>query len=269
MLKYIFTIGIIASPLLLSGCNGMGYPRFNLAPVDYAIEPPDIDPSSRKPPQQVPLEITIELLSDVNYKPYRIPLKIIFTSKLSSEQDLLLITDKDSKRIESLHISCREENGEAASCFAGLPGRKPERENLNLVKLGPSEKYEMKIELSDLVRPQLKPGKYKLDLEYMPEYGENCWKNVIKAKSALLEINGPDNIMKEGYISRKQALEIAKKENTLKYDRWGTIDVELDEGIYTVTFPIRLPKDTLGPDFASQIVIDAKTGEVISHLIGN
>ena len=265
----IFTIVILSGLILLAGCSGTGYPGFKLTPVDYAIDPPDLDPSSRKPPQKAPLEITVELLPNVNYKPHRIPVKVVFTNKLSTEQDLLLITHKDRKSIESFSISCCEENGDVASCFAGLPTWNPESKVSNHVKLEPEGKYGIKLELSELLSPELKPGKYKLELEYTTGLGENSLENVIKAKSAVLEINGPDNIMKEGYISRKQALEIAKKENTIKYDWWGSIDVELDEGIYTVTFPIRLPKNSLGPDFASKIVIDAKTGEVISQIMGN
>jgi hypothetical protein len=261
--------GIIVTIMLLSGSCWIGYSSSGLAPARHAIPTSDIAPSSKKPPKTVPIEISIELEPSVIYKPHRIPLKIIFTSKLSSEQDLLLITDKNSKRIESFHISCKGENERSVSSFAGLPWRNPDRKIFNHVKLKPGGKYEIKIELSDILSPRLKPGKYRLELEYMTEYGENCWKNVIKAKTALLEINGPDNIMKEGYISRKQAFEIAKKENTIKYDWWGTIYMELDEGKYVVTFPIRLPKNSLGPDYASQIVIDAKTGEVISRIMGN
>jgi len=69
-------------------------------------------------------------------------------------------------------------------------------------------------------------------------------------------------------ISREEAISIALKANIMKYDKSGNIEVLLKEGIYTVILPVNLPPNSVGPDFAAKVEIDAESGKVLS-LIGS
>ncbi|MBO4630436.1 MAG: PepSY domain-containing protein [Lentisphaeria bacterium] len=71
-------------------------------------------------------------------------------------------------------------------------------------------------------------------------------------------------------ISESEAIDIALKANMLNYDKAGKIRVTLERGIYTVILPCHpLPPNSVGPDFAAKIKIDAKTGKVISIMAGS
>lgn len=71
-------------------------------------------------------------------------------------------------------------------------------------------------------------------------------------------------------ISEDEAKAIAIKANRLNYDKSKDIQVSLKNGIYTVIFPFRtLPPNSIGPDFAAKVEIDAKSGKVLSVMAGS
>lgn len=72
-------------------------------------------------------------------------------------------------------------------------------------------------------------------------------------------------------ITHAEAVEIAlNTDNARERLPKGTpIDVEWEDGIYTVTFGNVTPRDIPSADFISKIKIDAKTGRVTAKIIGN
>jgi len=75
-------------------------------------------------------------------------------------------------------------------------------------------------------------------------------------------------------ISREQAVEVASEANVTDYDRADKIRVELTNGQYIVTFPVKKPalqRGTRwrGPDYAAKIWVDARTGKVLKHMVGS
>ncbi len=71
-------------------------------------------------------------------------------------------------------------------------------------------------------------------------------------------------------ITEDKAIEIAKKAiQGHNYDKTGKITIELKEEQYIVTFPFKLPPNSLGPDYAARVWIDSKTGKVIKLLSGS
>ena len=74
------------------------------------------------------------------------------------------------------------------------------------------------------------------------------------------------------FISREQAIQIAKDANIMEYDRSQSIEAELMDDQYIVTFPVNKRTEPgtsyLGPDYAAQYWIDAKTGEVLRVKLG-
>ncbi len=77
----------------------------------------------------------------------------------------------------------------------------------------------------------------------------------------------------DSFISKERAVEIAKGVNRMDYDRDGTIEVELLDNQYIVTFPVDKSTEPgtryRGPDYAARYWIDAKTGEVLRRLRGS
>lgn len=152
-----------------------------------------------------------------------------------------------------------------------LPGGKISLipDNYRYIILNPKEMFGIKINLSEIF-PKLKPGKYKIKIQYNNQYGKDCFKGSIEAKNKLtIVIAEPDNKFEQGYISEEQAISIAKKAHHMKYDKTQPLKTSLDEGIYTVIFPNKLPPGAIGGDYAAKIKIDAKTGKVLQVLVGS
>ena len=64
------------------------------------------------------------------------------------------------------------------------------------------------------------------------------------------------------------AKNIAIKGNQYRYDTSQKINIFLKNGIYTVTFPNKLPPGHRGSKIAIQIEIDALTGKILSRTVG-
>jgi hypothetical protein len=118
--------------------------------------------------------------------------------------------------------------------------------------------------------PKLNPGKYKVVVEYLNRNDKNKLIVVKCSGPLLLEIMGPDEKMQEGYITKAEALEIAKDAiKKIKHDESLEPTITLDRGIYTVVFPIYVPLGTFGPDYAGKVEIDAKSKEVVRVSMGS
>lgn len=136
------------------------------------------------------------------------------------------------------------------------------------VPLAPKESFSMILNISKLLKPKLPPGQYVISLIYNNEYGMNCIKEPLQSNELLLKIIEQDEAMKPSYISKTEAHKIAKKAHKMNYDKSIPPLITLQDGIYTVTFRVKLPKGVRGPNYAAQVKIDAKTGKVVEVLAG-
>ena len=142
---------------------------------------------------------------------------------------------------------------------------------LNYITIPQGHEIEIPLMLNEIISPALLPGEYKITMSYKNRLGENCLKGAAKAANEL-NITIPEEVEdtpKPEYISKEQAVSIARKVNQMKYDQSQEISVFLKNGIYTVEFPNKLEKGVRGADFSSKIMINASTGEVLSVTIGN
>ena len=113
----------------------------------------------------------------------------------------------------------------------------------------------------------MKAGKYYIQIHYGHFDLQDKYITLYSSKLIpyLISTKQQDKI-----ISESEAIDIALKANMLNYDKAGKIRVTLERGIYTVILPFHpLPRNSIGPDFAAKIKIDAKTGKVISIMAGS
>lgn len=114
---------------------------------------------------------------------------------------------------------------------------------------------------------KMKAGKYYIQIHYGHFDLQDKYITLYSSKLIpyLISTKQQDKI-----ISESEAIDIALKANMLNYDKAGKIRVTLERGIYTVILPFHpLPRNSIGPDFAAKIKIDAKTGKVISIMAGS
>ncbi len=141
---------------------------------------------------------------------------------------------------------------------------KHKKQEQRFVELAPGKSLDFSIEVSRIMFPRPEPGKYKVAVEYLNRNDKNKLIVVKCSPPLLLEIMGPDEKMREGYITKAEAIEIAKDAmKTIKHDESLKPAITLDRGIYTVIFPIYAPPGTLGPGYAGKIGIDAKNKIVV------
>ncbi|MDD4181511.1 MAG: PepSY domain-containing protein [Victivallaceae bacterium] len=214
-------------------------------------------------------KINIELVPNVLYKPHRIPVKVTFTNNQDKPIRLLKLTDKNGRYLHALSFGCYDKQGRAQTGSGFTPKNPPKDDLLEYISLNPKEFWGVEIDISKLLRPRPEPGEYRLELRYHNLYGDKCVKGLIKAENTLtIALAEPDNKLKLGYISKEEAVAIAKKAYSMQYDKNQSLKISLDEGIYTVVFPVDIPKDTWGPSYAAKVKIDAETGKVLQVLGG-
>ena len=71
-------------------------------------------------------------------------------------------------------------------------------------------------------------------------------------------------------ITQAEAIEIARKEidGKIEIEENAPITAELKTNQYVITFGCNLPPDTLGPDYAAQVTVDAISGKIVSVMAG-
>ncbi|OGN87557.1 MAG: hypothetical protein A2158_07355 [Chloroflexi bacterium RBG_13_46_14] len=71
-------------------------------------------------------------------------------------------------------------------------------------------------------------------------------------------------------ITQDEAIGIARKEieGKIEIEENAPITAELENNQYIVTFGCILPPDTLGPDYAARVTIDAISGKIVNVLAG-
>jgi len=74
------------------------------------------------------------------------------------------------------------------------------------------------------------------------------------------------------YLSPKAAYDVAYSElerfGFREYDPLGRLSIQLRDDAYFVTFPAK-PGGSRGPDYAIQLVLDARTGKIRKSLVGS
>lgn len=71
-------------------------------------------------------------------------------------------------------------------------------------------------------------------------------------------------------ITQTEAIEIARKEilGKIEIEENAPVTAELENNQYIVTFGCNLPPDTLGPDYAARVTINAVSGKIMNVLAG-
>lgn len=120
-----------------------------------------------------------------------------------------------------------------------------------------------------LLEKNVKYGRYFVRIHY--GYFDMSGKYIILYSSELTPYSMSENQHRQNKnISEDEAIAIALKANMLNYDKSGKIKISLKDGVYTVTLPSPpLPPNSLGPDFAAKVEIDAKSGKVLSIMAGS
>ena len=215
-------------------------------------------------------KINIELIPEAIYKPNRIPIRVIFTNAQEKPIRLLKLTSKKDTYLNALWVTCYDKNGLAKTNSGTSFITPPGDDLLEYISLNPKDSFCIDVDLNGLLRPPLKPGKYRLELEYHNSYGDKCVKGSVKAENELaIVIAGPDNEFKKGYFSKEEVIPIAQKAHNMNYDKSKPLEVYLDEGTYTVIFSNKLTPGARVGDYAAKVKIDAKTGKVLQVLAGS
>lgn len=217
------------------------------------------------------MEIKVEKsIADEDYRSKQIPLKVSF---INTGNTPLQVPQFDlNSPYEVSTFFCFNFLGEDnvtlhSNLFESTKHKKQEQK---FIELAPGKALDFFINISEIMFPRLKPGKYKVVVEYLNRNDKNKLIVVKCSPPLLLEIMGPDEKMREGYITKAEAIVIAKDaiKEKIKYDESLKPAITLDRGIYTVVFPIYLPPGTRGPDYAGKVEIDAKDKKVVSVLAG-
>ena len=218
------------------------------------------------------VEINILKQKDFEYRINEVP--IIVNIKNNGDVPLKLLYPYDAKGnylcVFNFTCICKNMRWESVSPVekrADLIHPK----NFKYIEILPKKDADIKVMLDKILIPELFPGNYTITMTYHNKMGGDCFIGAIKARNKIdiTILDEKEDEPKPGYISKAEAETIAKKENQCRYDTSQKIKVFLKNGIYTVTFPNKLPQNSLGPDFAAKIKIDAKTGKVISIMAGS
>lgn len=92
---------------------------------------------------------------------------------------------------------------------------------------------------------------------------------VLEARSGLTVLDSNVfSVVSAAMISSAQAISNASNAivGTVDLQQGAPITAVLSGKIYVVTFGVILPADTLGPDYAARVTVDAFTGDVLSIL---
>lgn len=218
------------------------------------------------------LEIKVEKsIADEDYRSKQIPLKI---SLINTGNTPLHVPQFDLNSPYEVSTFFRfnflEEDN--VTLYSDLfESTKHKKQEQKFVELAPGKSLDFSIDVSRIIFPRPEPGKYKVAVEYLNRNDKNKLIVVKCSPPLLLEILRPDEKMREGYITKAEAIEIAKDaiKEKIKYDESLKPAITLDRGIYTVIFPIYVPLGTFGPDYAGKVEIDAKSKNVLRVSMGS
>ena len=218
------------------------------------------------------LEIKVEKsIADEDYRSKQIPLTV---SLINTGNTPLQVPQFDLNSPYEVSTFFRfnflEEDNVTLHSSLNRNTKKHKKQEQRFVELAPGKSLDFSIEVSRIMFPRPEPGKYKVAVEYLNRNDKNKLIVVKCSPPLLLEIMGPDEKMREGYITKAEAIEIAKDAmKTIKHDESLQPQITLDRGIYTVIFPIYVPLGTFGPDHAGRVEIDAKSKKVVRVSMGS
>ena len=219
------------------------------------------------------VEINIVKQEGVEYRIHEVP--IIVNIKNNGDAPLKLLYPYDIKGkylgVFNFTCVCRNQKWECQSFV-----EEKETANLNhpknfkYIEILPKKDVDIKVMLDKIVAPKLLPGNYTITMVYHNQMDKNCFMGEIKARNRMdiTILDEKEDEPKPEYISKDEAKNIAIKGNQYRYDTSQKINVFLKNGIYTVTFPNKLPPGHRGSKIAIQIEIDALTGKILSRTVG-
>lgn len=219
------------------------------------------------------IEIKLMLCEKHRYTIDNIPVFVNIKNNNSVPVKLLSPYDKKGKYLSGFEFICvrADKSWESTSIFEQSRDIN-NLDFLNYIDILPDHEESILIMLNEILTPKLLlPGEYKITMAYRNILGENFLVGHVKAVNEVSVVIGDEveETPKPEYISKAEAINIAIKTNKLEYDKSQEIKVFLKDGIFTVTFPFKLPKGARGPDFSSKIKIEAKTGKIVSVMVGN
>ena len=217
------------------------------------------------------LEIKTEKsIADENYKSKQIPLKISLINTGNAPLQVPQFDLNSSSEVSNFfRFNFLDENNVSLRSSL-IKSTKHKKQEQKFIELAPRKSLDFSINISEIMLPKLKPGKYKVVVEYLNRNDKNKLIVIKCSPPLLLEIMGPDEKMQEGYITKAEAIEIAKDAmKKIKHDESLQPKITLDCGIYTVIFPIYVPSGTFGPDYAGKVEIDARSKKVVRVFMGS
>lgn len=202
-------------------------------------------PEDNKSALQDFLEIKVEKsIADEDYRSKQIPLKISLINTGNTPLQVPQFDLNSPAEVSSFfRFNFLEEDNVTLHSSLNRNTKKHKKQEQKFIELAPGKSLDFSINISELMLPKLKPGKYKVAVEYLNRNDKNKLIVVKCSPPLLLEIMLPDEKMREGYITKAEAIEIAKDaiKEKIKYDESLQPQITLYRGIYTVVFPIYLP----------------------------
>ena len=212
-----------------------------------------------------PISLEVATAPGAICKQRHIPLKLTFKNNSKTQQTLFIgkdrylgfeIFSKDEKKVSS------------PSCY--LPSDQ-------IIELAPGKAWTLDVELCKGVYKTFLIGKVNLLAIYSKikkDENEKYYTGTIASDPIEFEILPPDEKMEKGYISKEDAIRIARPKvardlESIKHykDLIEVLPPEaiLDEGVYYVNFPMKWERGTIGAGVPEQ-KIDARTGKIIQDL---
>jgi hypothetical protein len=216
--------------------------------------------------------IEINAQQGIEYRSDNIPISINVKNSNSTPVKLLNPYDKKGNYLRCFQFTCiRVDKLWESTSISNQSKELDKLETFIYIDIPPEGETSLSIMLNNITTPKLLPGEYKITMEYCNYLGNNCIKGRIKAKNeiSITILEEMEEIPKPEYISRENALDIARKANKWNYDESQKIKIFLKNGIYTVTFPNKLAPGVRGSDFALKIEVDAKSGKVLTMITGS
>jgi hypothetical protein len=218
-----------------------------------------------------PVCIRIHTVTNVVYKPYRVPIQ--FSISNATERVLKLRYPIQRSVLKFIAYDKEKETNYTFISTSTLPEKTKE----SCIQIRPLEEWNTTIDIAKDMFPDFAYGQ---KIRLYAEHYDDMLINARMEKSNTIEISvaKPDETTRTDYLSRQEVIEVFRRDmnKMRKYPiksiaDLGELEILLDEGVYTVTLK-RVNKDKPPINKAGDMHnfiwvarIDAVTGKVISN----